>query len=87
MGQLARDESTAFRVQRGTPRNRAGKRRRGQTCRRVLIDDFQQLLVEVGADLDAPDLEGNTPLHYASAWGKISVSSFDARWKESTSTF
>ncbi|POY73286.1 hypothetical protein BMF94_3620 [Rhodotorula taiwanensis] len=47
-----------------------------QTCHRVLIDDFQQLLVEVGADLDAPDLEGNTPLHYASAWGKISLLRF-----------
>jgi ankyrin repeat protein len=27
----------------------------------------------MGADLDAPDLQGNTPLHCASAWGKIPV--------------
>lgn len=32
-----------------------------------------QLLIESGADIDAPDLLGNTPLHYASAWGKTSV--------------
>lgn len=35
-----------------------------------------QILIDyAGADIiDAPDLYGNTPLHYASSWGKLPVS-------------
>ncbi|GAA5967443.1 hypothetical protein JCM3765_001876 [Sporobolomyces pararoseus] len=32
-----------------------------------------QILVENGADVNAPDLHGNAPLHYALSWGKLSV--------------
>ncbi|GAA5981603.1 hypothetical protein JCM5350_008045 [Sporobolomyces pararoseus] len=32
-----------------------------------------QILVENGADINAPDLHGNAPLHYALSWGKLSV--------------
>ena len=32
-----------------------------------------QVLIEAGAELDAPDLQGNTPIHYASSWGHIVV--------------
>ena len=32
---------------------------------------FINLLCDLGADTDALDVEGNTPLHYASAWGYI----------------
>ncbi|GAA5860995.1 hypothetical protein JCM3774_003221 [Rhodotorula dairenensis] len=35
--------------------------------------ELAQMLLDAGADIDAPDLEGNTPLHYASAWGKVPV--------------
>ncbi|KAI5476735.1 hypothetical protein MNV49_007325 [Pseudohyphozyma bogoriensis] len=35
--------------------------------------DCAQLLIDAGADIDAPDLQGNTPLHYATAWGKLPV--------------
>ncbi|KAK4048870.1 Target of rapamycin complex 2 subunit avo2 [Microbotryomycetes sp. JL221] len=32
-----------------------------------------QLLIDSGADIDAPDLQGNTPLHYATSWGTLPV--------------
>lgn len=35
--------------------------------------DVAQLLIDFGADVDAPDLEGNSPLHYASSWGNLTV--------------
>lgn len=31
------------------------------------------MLVEYGADVNAPDLQGNTPLHYATSYGKLQV--------------
>lgn len=34
---------------------------------------FIMLLCDFGADVDATDLQGNTPLHYASAWGHVEV--------------
>lgn len=30
-----------------------------------------QLLIEYGTDINAPDLQGNSPLHYAASWGKL----------------
>lgn len=36
-------------------------------------DDFVRMLCDLGADIDLPDLQGNSPLHYASAWGHIPV--------------
>ncbi|KAM0752446.1 ankyrin [Meredithblackwellia eburnea MCA 4105] len=35
-----------------------------------------RILIEAGADLDAPDLQGNTPIHYASSWGHLPVRHF-----------
>ncbi|GAA5957213.1 hypothetical protein JCM21900_004690 [Sporobolomyces salmonicolor] len=32
-----------------------------------------QILLDHGADLNAPDLNGNSPLHYALSWGKLPV--------------
>ncbi|GAA6023157.1 hypothetical protein JCM11491_003282 [Sporobolomyces phaffii] len=32
-----------------------------------------QILIEHGADINAPDLQGSTPLHYALSYGKLSV--------------
>lgn len=35
--------------------------------------EFVKTLCELGADLNLPDLQGNTPLHYASAWNQMAV--------------
>jgi ankyrin repeat protein len=32
-----------------------------------------QILIENGADINAPDLHGNSPLHYALSYGKLPV--------------
>ncbi|GJN90294.1 hypothetical protein Rhopal_003302-T1 [Rhodotorula paludigena] len=32
-----------------------------------------QILIDYGSDCDAPDLQGNSPLHYASSWGRVNV--------------
>ncbi|GAA5858626.1 hypothetical protein JCM1840_006488 [Sporobolomyces johnsonii] len=36
-------------------------------------DEHEQILLDHGADLNAPDLNGNSPLHYALSWGKLPV--------------
>lgn len=35
--------------------------------------DAAHLLIDAGSDVDAPDLEGNSPLHFAASWGHVSV--------------
>ncbi|PCH41128.1 ankyrin [Wolfiporia cocos MD-104 SS10] len=39
-------------------------------------EELVRMLCDLGADFDLTDNEGNTPLHYASAWGHIPVSAF-----------
>ncbi|BGP17740.1 hypothetical protein JCM10213_005321 [Rhodosporidiobolus nylandii] len=50
---------------------------RGQTPLHVAAmkgeAEVAQLLVDQGADINAPDLDGSTPLHYASSYGRRSV--------------
>ncbi|KAF8591424.1 ankyrin [Ramaria rubella] len=36
-------------------------------------DEFVAMLCDFHADVDLPDLLGNTPLHYASSWGHLPV--------------
>jgi len=36
-------------------------------------EEFVKMFCDLGADFDLPDELGNTPLHYASAWGHIAV--------------
>lgn len=50
---------------------------RGQTPLHVaaMKGEFEaaQMLIDYGSDCDAPDLQGNSPLHYASSWGRVNV--------------
>ncbi|KAG8881791.1 hypothetical protein FRB97_009126 [Tulasnella sp. 331] len=36
-------------------------------------EGFVRMFCDLGADFDLPDLQGNTPLHHASAWNHVSV--------------
>jgi hypothetical protein len=35
--------------------------------------------MDLGADIDLPDVFGNTPLHYAAAWGHLPVRAIISR--------
>lgn len=82
LGRFTRSYPIACRCYEGRARIRSGAKYASSRRPSQLTRLYPQILIDfAGADIiDAPDLYGNTPLHYASSWGKLPV-----RWQAFTS--